>query len=434
LLEGDALLMKMSISFACNASVAAAMLAAALGLNAQQGQNWSPPAFHPRELTQQLQELCAQEEKTDAAEVAALNTYSSPVLEKALGSGPEFWRFLIDPVTPYMDRMAAAQRGGGMIGPTDLPTLWKAVADFEAHRSGVAGPPCVYLRSDNRRPEDWVHRNQWLMSQAAADRSYTILGQKVDLPDKMTDFPITPAEREKAPWPWQMARALAALETKVEIYYGDPIRYPLLVDAAWGWQPGNWQGASVRSRALLGREPRNALRLKTIVRLALDDPDPNVNSGVPTDLNVWGTDSYQFEELTHVAQIVILQKTQKEPVAASTAYSIGSLARLRDNSCCPQLKPLRTATAILAMGKWAMDRNLSAWDRYASFVDPIYKAVATPPFQPGTIRDPRSPELAKSLMAFEEWFKSQRSSLEQQAAEERPHLQSLASELSQQIK
>ena len=89
--------------------------------------------------------------------------------------------------------------------------------------------------------------------------------------------------------------------------------------------------------------------------------------------------------------------------------------------------------AILAIGRWAMDRDLPLWDRFASFAEPICRIANDPPFQPGQIRDPNDAEVAKRLLAFEHWFASQRSSLEQQAASEKPHLQSLAEELSQKI-
>jgi hypothetical protein len=59
--------------------------------------------------------------------------------------------------------------------------------------------------------------------------------------------------------------------------------------------------------------------------------------------------------------------------------------------------------------------------------------VDHPPFPSEEIKDPNSPKLAESLIAFEKWFIKQQSLLQKQAATERPYLRSLASELSQDI-
>src|SRR6266851_2278353 len=70
---------------------------------------------------EELKPLCAQEEKTDSLEQVALKTYTSDALKKALQSEPEMWRFLTDPSTAYLDRMAAANEGAALIRPEDLP-------------------------------------------------------------------------------------------------------------------------------------------------------------------------------------------------------------------------------------------------------------------------------------------------------------------------
>ena len=422
-------LLRKVMVFTRNVSVAAAILATTVGLKAEE----SPQGAAPGTETKELQELCTEANKTDAAEEATLKTYTSVSLRKALRPGPEMWRFLTDPSTSYLDRMAAANQGGEVIGTTELPQLWKALADFEAFPTGVTPSPCEFLFSANLNPQLFAKRKEAPEVKAKKNESRLIMGQKVELPEKNVAYPVTSEERSHAPWPWQMKRALAILNEKVSGYYADPDRYPLLVEAAWRWQPANWIEASTRARALLEPGPRNALWLQMIVKLALEDPDPTVASSVSRHLSVWGKDSYHFEELVHTAQIVILQKTQREPVAALTSYWTARLARKEYNSYSSQLRPLRTATAILAMGRWAMDRNLDPWNRYYSYADPICKTVDNPPFQPGLINDSKNPGLATSLMAFEEWFTKQRSSLQQEAAAERSHLQSLASELSLRI-
>jgi hypothetical protein len=421
-------LLRKIMAFTRNASVAAAILATTVGLKAAEPPRGPAPVIDLGTVTKELQGLCTEANKTDAAEEATLKTYTSVPLRKALRSGPEMWSFLIDPSTSYLDRIAVANQGGQLMGTAELPQLWKAVAAFEALPIGVTPSPCDFLFSANLSPRTWAERKEGQPVKAIKDESRLILGQKVELPQKNVDYPVTSEERSHAPWPWQMKRALAILTEKVGDYYVNPERYPLLVGAAWRWHPANWNEASTRSRALLEPGPRNALWIQMIVKLALEDPDPNVASSVSRHLSVWGNDTYHFEELVHTAQIVILQKTQSEPVAALTAYWTERLARQKYVTA--ELRPLRTSTAILAMGRWAMDRDLDPWHRYYSYVNPICKTVDNPPLQPGLINDPKSPDLATALKAFEEWFTKQRNSLEQEAAAERPHLQSLASELS----
>jgi hypothetical protein len=383
---------------------------------------------------EELKPLCAQTEKTDALEQVALKTYTSDALKKALHSEPEMWRFITDPSTAYLDRMAAANRGAALIGPEDLPLLWKTATEFELLRLPVTASPCEYWRSANRLPEMWLTRKKRTIYESAMPESQSVLGRKIDLRQDIVDYPVSPDERNRSSWLWQTQRAVTLLNGEVNRYYGDPARYPLLVEAAWQWQPATYYEANTRFHALLDWAPYNVLRLQTILKLALPPLDTfNLAYAVPTHLYLTIAANYHFEELEHVAQIVILQKTQDQRVAAETAFVTAQLANLKENIYAPQLKPLHTATAILAIGRWAMDRDLPLWDRFASFAEPICKIVDDPPFQPGQIRDPHDPEVAKRLLAFEHWFALRRSSLELQAASEKPHLQSLAEELSQKI-
>jgi hypothetical protein len=435
----------------CNACVFVAVLIASTGiLEAQvpQRQPWQflsdPTLFvNPRIEMENLQSKCDEETKTDAEEQTTLSTYTSAPLQKAFSSGPEFWSFLIDPSTSYLDRMAAAHQGGLLIGPTQLEQLWKAVTELESAPSGVYPTPCDYIQSAVSPPSSSQVQERWSSFLKTNGGSYSVLGPIVDLPANVSDYPTTAEERDKAPWLWQMGRAMSVLSNKVIEYYGDPQRYPLLVQAAMQWNPVSskeasvWRESSLRAQAVMSYfAPRNPLFLQTAVKLALgtgNDWSSSVATSIPQHLYPYDCD-YHFEELLHVAQIVILQKTRDGRVAAETAYWVEQLAHEKYNSYSPQIKALSTATGILAMSRWATDQSLSPWDRYYGFVLPICSASANCPFQFPQQIDPESPEVAKSLNMFDEWFAKQRGSLEKQAAEELPHQQSLASELSLTIK
>ena len=175
--------------------------------------------------------------------------------------------------------------------------------------------------------------------------------------------------------------------------------------------------------------------LETILKLALNNDNYYVAYSAGVDyLYAWGRDSYHFEELAHVAQIAILQKTQWENVAGQTAFVTASLARDNGYSAsAPHVKPLKTATAVLAIGRWAVDKRLSSWTRYYSFVGPICRIVDDAPFPPDQLRDPKDPQLDEKLKIFEAWFEKKKPALEQQAEAELPLLRSLAKELSTDI-
>jgi hypothetical protein len=389
-------------------------------------------------ISQKLTELCAASEKTDAFEQEALKTHTSPALEKALLSNKTFWTFITDPDTPYLDRMAAATRGASALSPEDLHLLWEAMAEVELQRSGVKFSPCDYIRSANLTPLMWVSRRNRLPADSAPR---VILGREIQVPEEDRGFPNTVEEREQSPWLWQLGRALPILFDNVNRYYGDASRYPLRVKAAWDWivpipehetdrsDLDTWERVRIRSRALAEWAPRDVLLLQTVLKLALH----NDNRTVPYSANVealvvWGQDSYHLEELAHVGQIVILEKTKWEDVAERTAFLAAESARYEPNPSAPHIVPLKSATAILAIGKWARDSRVAAWSRY-QFAGWICKMVDDPPFTAGELRDPEDPRLKERLRTFDVWFEKKKPSLEREAAGERPRLQALAKEL-----
>lgn len=414
-------------------SVTVGLLVFALSIAGAGAQNDSGKLPLPIRNPKQQLELCTTDEKTDAAELATLATYSSPALESALLSSKSFWRFITDPSTPYMDRMAAASRGGSILSPEELPMLWQAMAEVGFVPSGVSPTPCS------------ANASIFLPGSSGKLDSRVILGSNVELPAKSFTYPITAEERNHAPWLWQMERALAVLFTKTNMYYGD-VRYPERVKAAWAWQipaplhqagdadPAfdrvRWSKLYIRSRALTEGASQDILLFQTILKLALSD------ERYYAPLNaLWsqGPD-HHLEGLAQTAQIIILQKTHSMNDAELAAYEAASSARSKDDPANePHAKLVKSATAILAIGKWAMDKSLNPWDRYFAFVQPICRIVDDPPFPPDELRNPSAPQLAEKMTNFEAWFAKRKPALEQQAETERPLFQSLAKELQSEI-
>lgn len=147
-------------------------------------------------------------------------------------------------------------------------------------------------------------------------------------------------------------------------------------------------------------------------------------------------DSYHFEELVHAAQIIILQRTDSPNVASAAAYWIAELATREYTSLGPNcpLKPLHTATATLAIARWALNEKIDAWDRYIGYAGSITKIVSDAPYRPDQRAFGKTGEINYALAAFSVWFADQRPKLQEAAAAaEHAHLNALAAELHQTI-
>jgi hypothetical protein len=370
--------------------------------------------------------LCTQAKKTDEFEQAQQKNSKSVRTRIALLTDWGMWRMLKNPSTPYLDRLAIAYQGSKLVGKADLPLLWQAVAASETLPDGVDPSPCEFICCGGLGIGNWPNRKNIGASRLESHAS-TFLGRHIESLRQSVEFPLSIEARERAPWVWQMKRAMHIMMESVNRYYSTPGRYPTLVAAARQWHPSNWYEASVRVNSLI-RGPHNALRLQTLLRLALTESDLNVAamaSAYMSDLN--GSDDYHLKQLVHAAQIVALQQTEREQVASQAAFSAAQLARPSLSS--PGEDGLSTATSILAIARWASDHRLDAWTRYYSYASRLCAIVKEPPFQPNPGLHPRGSEVAKSLATFERWFGEHRESLERQAAAERSLLNSLGWEL-----
>ncbi len=321
-----------------------------------------PARPDPKALTAELNSMCRQVEQTEQAEVAILQAHKSAAVNSALTSEADFWQFLISPSTDYRDRMVAARLGGGLIGLDRLTELWKAQADLDRPRVPRVLSPCDYVMSANIRPENWLTRHNAFVNGASRPQSRLFLGQDLTKP---FDYPVTQDERDHAPWLWQMERMMPVLVNAVETYYAQPGRYPAMAEVAWNWQTSDWWEASVRERALV-RGPRNAAWLQNLIRLALERQS-ETGAGAVSSLYVFGSDSDHFEELVHVAQIIIMQRTRSRRVAEAAGFAIAQLATTTYEKLGPNC-PLAAADAHRNPGNRAMGA-----ERRDRRMEPLYR-------------------------------------------------------------
>jgi hypothetical protein len=138
---------------------------------------------------------CAAAETADRIEAEMAAVRESKPLQDALSSESALWVFLISPSTSYLDRMAAALRGGSLFSANDLPKLWKAYAELEMISVGVNPSPCEFVWPNAwhaRSPQAWAERKRRPIPGVVADKmeTRTVLGIRVDLPLNAMDYPL----------------------------------------------------------------------------------------------------------------------------------------------------------------------------------------------------------------------------------------------------
>ena len=376
---------------------------------------------------------CPAAQEADQAERALTSKRKSLALDAALQSPSAFWKFFIDPSTSYLDRMGAAYQGGGLIPAEQLVRLWKVSAEFEVLPTGVNPSPCEFIGSAwaARSPDVWMTRKPRGVGGTFSPKPETrnLLGFEIQMPEKSIDYPLDIESRNGAPWLWQMARALRALEENVRKYYAHPDRYAQMTEVALCWHPDDYHESLVRARAL-GQGPRNVSWVRALMRLALDERAGTAVLPSPAaSLYAYGNDSLHLEELIHVAHIAIVQQTSDWRTAAGSAAQLAEMKKKTSGGTSLSWfgwGPLRSATSIMAIAQWAMNPSLSVEQRY-SFAHSILEIIDDPPFKPNATAN--SQEQAEAVFHVEQWLYPNQVWLEPRVASEIDGLAAVAAEL-----
>lgn len=122
-------------------------------------------------------------------------------IDRALRSPESLWQFVTLPEPFYLERRAAAVQGRGVIRVEWLPKLWRAIGELrhevQLHHWGLKPHPLSSVMMGHASTEP--------------ERQRRILGHGWKAPNAPMDYPLTPEERERAPWPWQVEQALRDL-------------------------------------------------------------------------------------------------------------------------------------------------------------------------------------------------------------------------------
>jgi hypothetical protein len=375
------------------------------------------------------QKVCSLANATDEAERdMAIHRQSAP-LQRALVAEPGLWKFIIDPATSYQDRMAAALQGVTLLTAKDLPTLWKAEAELEVLPKGVYPSPCEFIWPHaESRGGDWFN-GKFLPSSGGLPKqpqSVTVLGVHMDLPPQPVDYPLDEDARSKAPWLWQVARAIAIMEQGEREIFAQPGRYPEMAEVALSWQPANFYERQIRELNMVQvvEGLRNAYFIEAMVRLCLQG-----GGGLP-QLVVSAVPTLHLKALAHAAQIVVLQQTHDEHIALGAAAAVAEMSR-RIVSLPVDAQARPTGTSILAIARWAVDPDLDPSIRYL-FATELCDATVEPDCKRWLDLDQASKK-GKRLFRFEAWLTAERPRLIENAAKERSALVKLAAEIHQSI-
>ena len=359
----------------------------------------------------------------------AVGDIHTPALTRALTTPQRFWAFLTAPETSYPERRAAAVQGKNVFPVAWLPRLMVAMDTLEredaVHHWGLKVSP--FSAQGPRTPP--------LLT--PSQRVRHILGHEWTVPATPQDYPLSDAQRRRAPWPWQVQAALNELLRQI-VPPMSMTRAPEQIAAGRAWIDAamTMPCATDDEAVLFVRATADSMHFKTVPvlarwrQIALDSRFPRAAADVANDLGeamrLWDDDRASL--LGQIIGADIIQKSP-HPNARSAAANGTRLfgESLYDSSHVKRPEP---ALAILAAGDAAQDpKNGDPWTRLDLYVFGVCAAVSDPPFAPDFGMDPRSPHVARDLATFAAWFAGRRASLTATVKSEAGQINSLRSEL-----
>jgi hypothetical protein len=344
-----------------------------------------------------------------------LKAVNSARITAALQSPDALWAFVTAPEASYLERRAAAYQAKGLIPVTWLPKVWAAIGELRReereHGFGLKPHPLSSL--------------PWTLPRPRAQGVRQILGHSWTTPLQPLDHPLTPKEREEAPWPWQVREALRDLNAgliprtyapleraEADAYLSAVLAMPCGTDDEAQWLVEAAQGSShYKTPAVMG-----ALRnIATNPRL----PIAAIHAGTTyADATRLWNDPRSWA-LGAAGLVDMLRSSPHVEARKAAAYAARSLREaFADGRTRRRLLP---AAVILELGRLALDPAAGdEWSRLYTYAFSVVEALDDPPFKAERGMAPLSPEVARRLRDFAGWFEQHRRGLEELAAAQQP--------------
>ena len=351
----------------------------------------------------------------------ALMAMRSRRITRALRSPASLYAFVTRPEPFYLEHRAAAMLGKGLIPMDWVPKLWRAMAELR-RAEGVHG-----WRLKEYPTSPVAHYFALLVTDTTPLADQTILGHRWTPPKELVEYPLTPRERERVPWPWQAKDALADLyggqvpftympfeRAKAESYLAAVLTMPcdtddeakLLVEATQ-------YRSHFKTPAVMG-----ALR-----NIAMN---PNLPLAAVQVTNTFADATRLWDDPASwaIGNAGTLDIIRGSPHAAARDNAVYGLRSLREafRSGRTTRRPL-PAAVILEVSRRAVDTaTATEWTRLYAYAFSVVEALDDLPFPAergmGSGMGPASPLVAQRLTAFGVWFNAERPRLEALAREQ----------------
>ena len=351
--------------------------------------------------------------KTPEATSEGLLELRSPRITRALQSPESLYVFVTRPESFYRERRAAALQGKGLIPMSWMPRLWAAMRELQRGRTvqdwGLKPHPISSMSYDFRA---------WL---PAPPPVQTVLGHRWTAPRTPMDYPLTPDERENAPWPWQVEAALfdlygglvastiAPLEReKSDAYLAAVAELPCTTDE---------EAQSLVTAAQYSSHRKTPAVMGALRNIALNPSftlAPIHASTTFADATRLWDDSLSWA-IGVAGTRDILRDSPHSRARDNAAYGLRSLReRFRWEGTARMPVP---AAAILEAARLALDTTAGDnWHRLYVFAFSVVEAVDDPPFPAERNMDTQSPMVKQLLAEFGKWFESAKVGLTEMAA------------------
>ena len=344
-----------------------------------------------------------------------LTAVHSARISAALQSPDALWAFVTAPEPNYLERRAAAYQAKGLIPVGWLPKIWAAIGELRreerVHRFGLKPNPLSSFA--------------WTPSGGREAGPRRIFGHAWTPPAPPLEYPLTPKEREEAPWPWQVREALLDLNAglfpstyaplerdKADAYLSAVLAMPCGTDEEAQRFVEAVQGSShYKTPAVMG-----ALRnIATNPRL----PIAAIHAGTTyADATRLWNDPRSWA-LGAAGLVDILRNSPHVEARKTAAYSARSLREAFADGRTRR-RPL-PAAVILELGRLALDPAAGdEWTRLYAYAFSVVEALDDPPFKAERGMAPLSPDVTRRLRDFAGWFELDRRGLEALAAAQQP--------------